>query len=60
MIQQLCPISSQKILLIRPKKVLADDGNYRERRYFTAWSKHKQIEKFILPDFVQQAIKQVG
>jgi predicted amidohydrolase len=26
-----------KILLIRPKIDLADDGNYREARYFTSW-----------------------
>lgn len=26
-----------KILLIRPKLFLADDGNYRESRWFTAW-----------------------
>lgn len=26
-----------KIVLIRPKMYLADDGNYRERRWFTSW-----------------------
>lgn len=26
------------IVLIRPKKDLANDGNYREARWFTAWS----------------------
>ena len=26
-----------KILLIRPKLFMADDGNYRETRWFTAW-----------------------
>ena len=34
-----------KILLIRPKIMLADDDNYRERRYFTGWSKMKKIEE---------------
>ena len=38
-----------RILLIRPKKCLADDGNYREPRWFTAWRKHKQTEQFWLP-----------
>lgn len=26
-----------KIILIRPKTILANDGNYRETRWFTAW-----------------------
>jgi NAD+ synthase (glutamine-hydrolysing) len=49
---------SRKLLLIRPKKALADDGNYRERRYFTAWSKHKQIEEHYLPDFIKAITNQ--
>jgi NAD+ synthase (glutamine-hydrolysing) len=48
-----------KILLIRPKIVLADDDNYRERRYFTGWSKLKKIEDYRLPKFIQQCTKQV-
>lgn len=28
---------NKKIILIRPKIHLADDGNYREPRYFTSW-----------------------
>jgi NAD+ synthase (glutamine-hydrolysing) len=28
---------NRRILLIRPKCVLADDGNYREGRFFTSW-----------------------
>jgi NAD+ synthase (glutamine-hydrolysing) len=31
-------IFNSKIILIRPKKYLANDGNYRETRWFTAWS----------------------
>ena len=30
---------NKKIILIRPKMVLAISGNYRERRYFTPWNK---------------------
>ena len=41
-------------MLIRPKMSLADDDNYRERRYFTAWTKLKQIEDHVLPDFIQK------
>eukprot|EP00916_Digyalum_oweni_P026750 GHVL01043917.1.p1 GENE.GHVL01043917.1~~GHVL01043917.1.p1 ORF type:complete len:176 (+),score=32.43 GHVL01043917.1:25-528(+) len=35
---------NEKILLIRPKLYLADDGNYRESRYFTAWNKQQGLE----------------
>jgi hypothetical protein len=49
----------RKILLIRPKLTLADDDNYRERRYFTAWTKYKQIEDFYLPKFIQELTNQV-
>ena len=32
---------NKDLLLVRPKMCLADDGNYREPRWFTAWEKHK-------------------
>jgi hypothetical protein len=52
-------VLKRKIVLIRPKKQLADDGNYRERRYFTSWVKEKELEEYLLPDFVQNATNQV-
>ena len=30
---------NRKILLIRPKMVMANDGNYRELRWFSPWQK---------------------
>ncbi len=42
-----------RIIGIRPKKYMADDGNYREPRWFTAWNKDKQVEDFRLPPLVQ-------
>jgi NAD+ synthase (glutamine-hydrolysing) len=39
---------------------LADDDNYRERRYFTPWTKAKQLEDFTLPLFVQEVTGQVN
>src|SRR4051794_17393516 len=36
----------RKILLIRPKLWLANDGNYREMRYFTPWSRPQYIEQY--------------
>lgn len=46
---------NKKILLIRPKMWLADDGNYREERWFTPWSKHKitELEDHVLADEIQ-------
>jgi NAD+ synthetase len=37
-------IYNGKIVLIRPKHNLADDGNYREARWFTAWTKTGEEE----------------
>lgn len=41
-----------KILLIRPKLVLANDGNYREMRFFTPWLKPQYVEDFKLPNLI--------
>ncbi|EJD43706.1 glutamine-dependent NAD(+) synthetase with GAT domain-containing protein [Auricularia subglabra TFB-10046 SS5] len=42
-----------KILLIRPKMWLANDGNYRELRYFTPWTRHRQWEDHYLPRIIR-------
>ena len=42
----------RRVLLLRPKLVLADDGNYREARWFTAWARPSCVETFKLPDCV--------
>jgi NAD+ synthase (glutamine-hydrolysing) len=42
-----------KVLLIRPKMWMANDGNYRELRYFTPWQKHRQVEDHYLPRMLQ-------
>lgn len=47
-----------KIVGIRPKKILADDGNYREPRWFTAWSKDRQVESFTLPPLLRTVTQQ--
>lgn len=47
-------VYKKQILLIRPKIALADDGNYRETRYFTAWTKGFQIYDFLIPDFISK------
>lgn len=43
-----------KILLIRPKLFLANDGNYREMRYFTPWNRPKYYEEYQLPKFISK------
>ena len=44
---------NKKIIVIRPKMSLADDGNYREGRYFTAWNK-TELEEFSLPKIIKR------
>ncbi|KAL1969766.1 hypothetical protein VTN77DRAFT_7275 [Rasamsonia byssochlamydoides] len=43
-----------KILLIRPKMWLANDGNYREMRHFTPWMRPREHEQFHLPRRIQK------
>lgn len=43
---------NKKVLLIRPKLILCDDGNYRETRWFTAWQKRFQVENHYLPRMI--------
>ena len=43
-----------KLLLIRPKMILASDGNYREARWFTAWERGWTTEDYTLPQEITQ------
>ncbi|CAN1254592.1 Glutamine-dependent NAD(+) synthetase [Linum perenne] len=49
---------NRKILMIRPKLWLANDGNYRELRWFTAWKQRDQLQDFQLPADISEAISQ--
>lgn len=51
-------INDGKILLIRPKMWMANDGNYRELRHFSPWLKHRQTEDFFLPRIIQSTTQQ--
>lgn len=42
-----------KILMIRPKLWLADEGNYRESRWFTPWARPQYVEDYYLPENIQ-------
>lgn len=44
----------RRILLIRPKMVLADDGNYRESRWFRPWPRSRSLEHHQLPMFISR------
>lgn len=44
---------NSQILLIRPKLWLANDGNYREMRYFTPWTTRK-VEEYYLPEIISE------
>jgi len=46
-------ILNKKILGIRPKIWLCNDGNYREMRYFTAWKRYN-VETYQLPNIIQE------
>jgi len=43
-----------KILLIRPKLFLANDGNYREMRFFIPWTRPRYVEEYFLPRMIQK------
>ena len=45
-------ISNGKILLVRPKLWLADDGNYREARWFIPWGRPNHVEDLYLPRMI--------
>ncbi|KAI8100054.1 uncharacterized protein BX664DRAFT_322756 [Halteromyces radiatus] len=50
-------IADCKIVLIRPKIHLANDGNYREMRFFSPWVTRK-VESHHLPRMIQRITQQ--
>ncbi|KAK4698063.1 NAD+ synthase (glutamine-hydrolyzing), partial [Lecanoromycetidae sp. Uapishka_2] len=50
-------IYNKRLVLIRPKIYLANDGNYREMRYFSSWTR-KVTAKFILPKVLRDIVGQ--
>ncbi|KAK9793458.1 hypothetical protein WJX73_010827 [Symbiochloris irregularis] len=47
-------LGDKKLLFIRPKLSLADDGNYRESRYFSTWKRRRTLDQFNLPPSIQE------
>jgi NAD+ synthase (glutamine-hydrolysing) len=44
---------NRDVLMIRPKMVLANGGNYREARWFKAWPDTKSCVPFRLPEEIE-------
>ncbi|XP_022721778.1 glutamine-dependent NAD(+) synthetase [Durio zibethinus] len=51
---------NRKIVMIRPKMWLANDGNYRELRWFTTWKQKDQLVEFQLPPEISAALSQTS
>ncbi|KAK6947955.1 NAD/GMP synthase [Dillenia turbinata] len=49
---------NRKIIMIRPKMWLANDGNYRELRWFTTWKQRDELLEFHLPDEISEDLSQ--
>uniref|UniRef100_A0A7N8YM20 Glutamine-dependent NAD(+) synthetase n=1 Tax=Mastacembelus armatus TaxID=205130 RepID=A0A7N8YM20_9TELE len=47
---------NRKILLIRPKMLMANYGNYREMRWFSPWN--QKVEEYFLPRMIQEVTGQ--
>lgn len=49
---------NKKILLIRPKMLLANYGNNREFRWFSPWSRPRHVEEYFLPRMIEDVTGQ--
>lgn len=47
-----------QVVMIRPKLILCDDGNYRETRWFTAWTRRQEMEQYSLPRMITEVTGQ--
>lgn len=51
---------NRKIIMIRPKMRIANDGNYRELRWFSAWSLRDKLVEIQLPTDVSEIVSQIS
>ncbi|XP_034536588.1 glutamine-dependent NAD(+) synthetase [Notolabrus celidotus] len=49
---------NRKILLIRPKMIMANRGNYRELRWFSPWNQSRKVEEYFLPSMIREVTGQ--
>ena len=54
-------VYNRKVLLIKPKTSLAQDGNYREMRYFTPWQRPdgKKDEPYIEEYYLEEIVGRI-
>lgn len=52
-------VYNKRLVLIRPKISLANDGNYREMRYFSEWRLKGKTRNFILPKILRDIAGQI-
>jgi len=52
-------VYDRRIVLVRPKMAMANDGNYRERRWFTPWMRPRELDRLVLPPVVAAVTGQV-
>ena len=48
-----------QVVMIRPKMAMCDDGNYRETRWFTAWTRRQELEDYRLPRMITELTGQL-
>ena len=53
-------VYNREILLIRPKMHLANDLNYREERWFSAWTRERTVVDLTLPSLLRAATRQTS
>lgn len=51
-------VMNRRILHIRPKIWLANDGNYREMRFFTPWMRIGEVDEYALPPCIREVTGQ--
>lgn len=51
---------NRRILLIRPKSAMADQGNYRESRYFTSYTSRDGTQSLVLPRIFLEQFQQAS
>ncbi|OAL24760.1 hypothetical protein AYO22_05549 [Fonsecaea multimorphosa] len=51
-------VLNKKILLIRPKMAMCEEGNYFESRWFTPWTRRREVEDYPLEDAISSVTGQ--
>mmetsp|Transcript_15044 Transcript_15044/g.21873 ORF Transcript_15044/g.21873 Transcript_15044/m.21873 type:complete len:702 (+) Transcript_15044:11-2116(+) len=52
-------VYSGRVILIKPKLMMADDKLNREKRWFTSWNGGKELVEYTLPPYISEVTGQV-